>query len=281
MESAPKKFIDAEEVIRSKNPSLIKLMPGFLLRYIKKIIHEDDLNSFILRHGQKTSFDFVDAIIGEFKINVVVKGEENVFSKGGCIYVSNHPLGGLDAMALMHVLSNHRKDLKFIVNDILLRLDNLKDLFIGVNKLGKNSAENFAAIDEAYASEMAVLIFPAGLVSRKRNGVIKDLEWKKSCVSKSKKYNRPVVPVHIEGNNSNFFYSLSNLRTRLGIKANIEMFYLIDEMYKQAGRTITITFGKTILPEIFSQEFSDAAWAEKIKEHVYLLPQNPNELFKV
>lgn len=274
MEKPEKKFIDVEEIIRSKNVSLSKLMPGFLINYIKRIIHQDFINDFIARNGSKNSFEFIEAIITEFDLQVVVKGEENIISKGRCIYASNHPLGGLDAMAQLHVMGKYRTDVKFIVNDILLQLKNLKDLFTGVNKHGKNSAEMLEAIDNLYASEMAAFIYPAGLVSRKQNGIIKDLEWKKSFISKAKKNNSPVVPVHVEGNNTNFFYRLANLRKRLGIKANIEMFYLADEMVRQKGKTITITFGKKIMPSVFDKEFTDWEWAQKVKEFVYSLPQN-------
>src|SRR6185295_11423923 len=136
-----------------------------------------------------------------FKVKTISKGEEHIPLQGGFIMASNHPLGGLDALALLDVVSHRRKDLKFIVNDILLQLKNLKGLFIGVNKHGKNAQENLAAIDELYASDKGVLIFPAGLVSRKQNIVIKDLEWKKSFITKAKKHKRNVMPVHIEGKN--------------------------------------------------------------------------------
>ena len=185
-------------------------------------------------------------------------------------------MGGLDALALMQVLGKKRRDVKFIVNDILLQLKNLEDLFIGVNKHGKTAAESLDNIDKLYASEQAALIFPAGLVSRKQNGIIKDLQWKKSFIVKAKKYNRTIVPVHIEGSNSNWFYNLSNWRIRLGIKANIEMFYLMDEMYHQMGKPVTITFGKPISPAVFTDEHSDGEWANLMKEHIYNIAQNPD-----
>lgn len=279
MEPVSKKFINVEEVIRSKNPSLAKYLPGFILRYLKRIVHEDEVNDFIKRHGDKTSFGFVDAIVEEFKIKVAVKGEENIIKSGGCIYAANHPLGGLDAMALIQELGRHRMDLKFIVNDILLQLKNLQDIFIGVNKHGKNSAEALEAIDNLYKSEMATVIFPAGLVSRKIDGEIKDLMWRKSFISKAKKFNRAVVPVHIQGANSAFFYNLANFRKSIGIKANIEMLYLMDEMYHQAGKTVTVTFGQPIPPSIFTSDLTDGEWADKMHDFIYELPQNPQLAF--
>ncbi|MEI2758837.1 MAG: 1-acyl-sn-glycerol-3-phosphate acyltransferase [Bacteroidia bacterium] len=278
MTEQKKKFIDVSEVIRSKNPQLYRLLPGFIVSYIKRIVHETEVNAFIDEYGHKTSFEFVDAIIENFGVKVEVYGQENIIKTGRCVYASNHPIGGLDAMALLQVLGQHRRDIKFIVNDILLQLNNLKDLFIGVNKHGKNSAQSITDIDALYASEMATLIFPAGLVSRKQGKEIKDLQWKKSFVVKAKKYNSPIVPVYIDGRNSNWFYNLANFRKRVGIAANIEMLYLMDEMYFQRGRTISITFGKPILPQNLSGN-DDGKTAEKIKEHVYELKHNRQSIF--
>ncbi len=247
-------------------------MPGFLLGYIKRIIHQEEVNEFIKIHGEKTSFDFVEAIIIEFGACIEFEGVENVPATSGCIIASNHPLGGLDAMALISSLSKKRKDLKFVVNDILLQLKNLEELFIGVNKHGKNTAEKFAAMDRLFESEIAMLIFPAGLVSRKQeNGVIKDLEWKKSFIRQAKRNKHPVIPVYIEGKNSNFFYNLSRLRSKLGVKANVEMFYLMDEMYHQKDKTIKIIFGKALSHDIFTNDKTEYEWAQLVKEHVYVL----------
>ncbi|QQR94186.1 MAG: 1-acyl-sn-glycerol-3-phosphate acyltransferase [Bacteroidota bacterium] len=278
MTEQKKKFIDVSEVIRSKNPQLYRLLPGFIINYIKRIVHETGVKALMEEHGHKTSFEFVDAIIENFGVKVEVYGQENIIKTGRCIYASNHPIGGLDAMALLQVLGHYRRDMKFIVNDILLQLNNLKDLFIGVNKHGKNSSQSIADIDALYASEMATLIFPAGLVSRKQGKEIKDLQWKKSFVVKAKKYNSPIVPVYIDGRNSEWFYNLANFRKRIGIAANIEMLYLMDEMYFQRGRTISITFGKPILPQSFSGT-DDGKTAEKIKEHVYELKNNRQSFF--
>lgn len=272
MQAPEKKFINVEEVIASKNKNLLRVMPGFLLRYIKRIIHQEEINEFIQKHGNKTSFDFVDAILEEFGVEIEYEGVENMPSSGGCIVASNHPLGGIDAMALIQVIEQKRTDIKFVVNDILLQLKNLESLFIGVNKHGKNSLEKFAAMDKLYASGVAMLIFPAGLVSRKQKAeVIKDLEWKKSFVKQARKNKHDIIPVYIEGRNSNFFYNLSRFRSRIGIKANVEMFYLMDEMYHQKGKTIKIIFGKPLSYEIFTGEKTDYEWAQLVKEHVYTL----------
>lgn len=271
------KFIDVKKIFHDKNPRLAVLLPSFIVNYVKRIVHEDDINNFIDHHGHKTEFDFVEAILTEFKVRVTYQGLDNIPVNGGFIMAANHPLGGMDAMALLSVVSKRRRDVKFIVNDILMQLKNLKGLFIGVNKHGKNAQESLAAIDALYASNMGVLIFPAGLVSRKQEGFIKDLEWKKSFVTKAKKYQRNIIPVHIEGANTNRFYNIANFRKRIGIKANIEMFFLADEMFKQANKTIAITIGKPVPFETFTDEKNDTGWADQIKNSVYDLKNSKQQ----
>jgi 1-acyl-sn-glycerol-3-phosphate acyltransferase len=265
------KFIDLEKIIGKKNPRLLKMLPGFVLGYLKRTIHENDLNGFVAANKNKQGLDFVNAIIYEFGANITVNGTENIPPRGGCIFASNHPLGGLDALALMSVIGKVRSDMKFIVNDVLMAIDNLSSLWAPVNKHGRNTTETTKTIDELYASEQATLIFPAGLVSRKNSewGPIRDLEWKKSFITKAKKFHRDVIPVYIEGKNSQFFYGLARWRKRLGIKANIEMFYLVDEMYSQKNKSINIIIGKPVTWMQFHEGVHDTEWAERMKNHVY------------
>lgn len=265
-------FINIEEVIRSKNPNLLRLLPGFVIRYIKKILHQDHINDFIRRHGDKKSFEFIDEIIKEFGPKVTVEGLENIPEKGGCIIASNHPLGGIDGIAMLQVIGHRRRDINFIVNDLLMNIKNFDGLFVGVNKHGKNTAETLDYIDNLYGGDGILLIFPAGLVSRKQEkGIIRDLVWKKSFIVKAKKYQRNIVPVHISGHNSNFFYNLARIRQKIGIKANVEMFYLMDEMYHQFGKNIHIRIGKPIPASTFTNDKNEIYWSQKVKDHVYAL----------
>ncbi len=267
------KFIEIEKVIAEKNPRLAKALPGFIISYIKRVIHQDQINAFIKVNGQLYNFDFIEKIIEEFGVEIETIGMENVPEKGGIVIASNHPLGGLDALSMMHMIGRKRKDMRFIVNDILLSFKNLKELFIPVNKHGKSGAESVKMINAQFASDAITLVFPAGLVSRKQEGgIIKDLDWKKSFITKARQYQRDIIPVYVEGKNSSFFYNLSLWRKRLGIKANIEMFYLMDEMYKQRGKKITIYFGKPIKYSTFDKSKTDEQWANYIKEIVYSLP---------
>ena len=188
-------------------------------------------------------------------------------------------------MAMMNAIGNTRKDVKALVNDILLNLHNLKNLFAGVNKVGKTSVDSLQEIENVYSSSNLSITFPAGFVSRKQfpdglfgKNVIEDLEWKKSFISRAKKYKKNIIPVYIDGKNSDFFYNFSMWRKRLGIKANIEMLFLVNEMYKQRGKIITVIFGEEIPIETFDKRFSDAEWAEKVKKHVYRMGKEKQSL---
>jgi len=265
------KFIDIERVIQGKNPKLLKWMPGFVLRYIKRITREYDVNDTMHRFKDENGKDFCTAVIDDFNIKVKPYGLENIPKEGGCLLVSNHPLGGIDALAIVHAVHKIRPDVKFIVNDLLLNIDNLKVMFQGVNKHGKTAKESMKGVMDLFASDQAVFVFPAGLVSRRTKGVITDLPWKKTFVSQAKKNNKPVVPVYVEGHLSNFFYRLSNLRKWLGIKANIEMMYLSNETYNLKNSTISLAVGKPIASETFDKTKSDLEWTKWVRKKVYKL----------
>jgi putative hemolysin len=263
------KFIDIEKAIHSKNPNLLKWMPGFVLSYIKKVTHETWMNSVMARIGYLKGLDFVDALVKEFELDVELIGADKIPAKGGVIIAANHPLGGMDGIALMHAIGRHRKDFNFLVNDLLMTFDNFNPLFIPINKHGRNSSDVIKKIDEAYSGDGVVLIFPAGLVSRKLENGIEDLTWRKSFVNKAKKNKKDIILCFIEGNNSKFFYNLASWRKKLGIKANLEMFYLPDEMYKQRGQKVTIHLGEIVSFKELSDDHSDIYWAENLKRRVY------------
>lgn len=276
--TAGEHFFDLDRVIAHKNQGLYKVLPRFILNYLKKIIHQDELNEIVRTNQHLFGVDFLHAALKGFGVSIKYRGLENIPAHGRWIVASNHPLGGLDGMALMWVVRKIREDIVFPVNDLLMNIPNLKDLFVPINKHGSN-AGNVRKIEESFASEKAMLFFPAGLCSRKHKGNICDLEWKKSFISKAKSHKRDIIPCFINGRNSNWFYNLARLRTFLKIKANIEMLYLVDEMFKQRGKEIVITFGKPISYSIFDKKKSDLAWAQKLKSYVYTLDQNMNGTF--
>lgn len=270
------KIIDVKRLIASKSPRLAKWLPGFVIRYLKRILHEEELNVFLNRTKEVKNIDFCDASAEFLHMKVKLIGLENIPKEGPVILVMNHPFGGLDALALVSALRGHREDLKFIVNDILMNLTNLADLFVGVNKHGKNEKSTRQQIMEVFESPHAVCVFPAGLVSRKSHGVVRDLDWKKTFVTYAKKLNQPIIPIYIDGKLSNFFYRLSNFRKFLGIKANIEMIYLVHELFKLRGTTVTLTVGESIQPETLYTKQSEKDLAQEIKAKVYELSTNSN-----
>jgi 1-acyl-sn-glycerol-3-phosphate acyltransferase len=266
------RLIDIERVFAGKNPRLLKFMPGFVVRYLKRVIHQDELNEALELFKDLQGLDFIEKILEEFGVKIITEGLVNLPSHGRYIIVANHPLGGLDGMALMKVVGSVRKDILFPVNDLLMHLPNLKPLFIPLNKHGRN-VDNIRLFDEAFASDAAILYFPAGLCSRKINGKIIDLEWKKTFIAKAKKFRRDILPVYIEGSNSNFFYNLARWRAKSGLQTNIEMLYLVDEMFKQKDKEILLKFGKPLPYQFFDGSKRDIEWAAYMKEHVYSLSE--------
>lgn len=267
-------FLDVDSVLRKKGKKIYPYIPKFIIRYLKRIVHQDEMNEALRRLHHLDVHEFLkEILLNEFKVKIQAQNFENLPPEGRYIVAGNHPLGGLDGMALMHLIGKKRKDFKFLANDILMELPNVKELFVPINKHGRNSQEAVRMLDDLFSSEEAVLIFPAGLVSRKQKLGIYDLEWKKTFISKAVRYQRDIIPVHINGENSQFFYRLANWRKRLKIKANIEMLYLPDEMFRQKNKNITITFGEPVSYTTFTNALTHLQWAQRLKEHVYGLPQ--------
>jgi 1-acyl-sn-glycerol-3-phosphate acyltransferase len=275
MASAPNKKeiqkIDVEKILYSKNPALKKAVPGFVVNYLKRIVHQDDLNGFLEKWGHLRDAELIEAWLRHFEIKFNIIGSENIPKTGRYIFVSNHPLGGLDGLVFIYVLSKYFPDIKFPVNDILTNIENLSGIFLPVNKHGAQGKDAARKIEEAYSSGSQILYFPAGLCSRKERGVVKDLQWHKSFISKAIQHKRDIVSAYFSGRNSNFFYNLSNIRKFLGIKANIEMLYLADEMFKQKDKEIRLVFGKTIPWETFDKTRSALEWADWVKSKSYEL----------
>ncbi len=277
MEKDEVQLINVDKVLRAKAGKIYKFIPGFLIRYLERIVHQDEINKSLLQMQGIHGLDFVKAaLIDKFELDIEVINPQNIPEKGRYIIASNHPLGGLDGMALLHVVGKKRQDIKFISNDILMELQNMRDLFIAVNKHGRANAEMVRNFEACMKSDMLILVFPAGLVSRRAGGRIRDLEWKKSFVSKAIQHQRDIIPVYIEGRNSNFFYNLAKWRKRLGIGINIEMLYLPDEMFRQQNKKLSIIFGEPIPYTSFTKKHTPVQWAQIVKERVYALPDSIN-----
>lgn len=271
--------INIEEVIRQQAPAVYKKMPRFLFPILRKVLHEKEINYFLYKERDKVGVDFATAILEDFGCKVEVRGLENIAENGRYLFCANHPLGGLDGMALISRIGQVRKEILFPVNSMLLALPPLQPVFLPISKLQKNTG-NSRGLEAAFAGDADLLYFPAGLCSRKqKRGLIADMEWKKTFVTQARKTKRDLVPVYVDGKNSNFFYNLAKFRTRIGLKANIEQIFLVNEMFKLRNQKICLILGRPIPFQVLDNRHSDTEWAALIKEHVYRLANNPQVEF--
>ena len=274
------KYIDIEKILAAKKVRV----PRFAVRLLERLLHVPDLNKGIYLNREYFGLDFVHKFLEgsdpqDLNIKIQSVGLEHIPTEGSPMIVGNHPLGGPDGLALMGAVGRVRKDIKFPVNDFLLYLPGLRELFFPIDKVNKSRA--LACLEEAFAAQGALLYFPAGMCSRLQKGIIKDLEWKATFIKKAVRYQRDVVPVYTEARNRMSFYRLANLRKRLGIKFNFEMALLPAEMYAQRNKTFKLTFGHPIPWQTFDQRHTAAEWAALVKEHVYKLKDNPDETFAI
>lgn len=266
-------LIDIDKVLQSKASGKYKYIPKFFISYLKKTIHQEEINVFLREAKDEVGVDFLDASMKFLDAKVEIKGKENLPEGGLYTFVSNHPLGGQDGVALGYVLGRHYDGkVKYLVNDILMNLRNLAPLLVPINKTGSQSRDFPTMVKATFQSDNQLIMFPAGFCSRKqKGGVIKDLEWKKTFIVESVKNHRDVVPIHFGGRNSNFFYMLSDISKILGLKFNISTLYLVDEMFKNKHKTFTVTIGKPIPWQTFDKSKTATQWAQYVKEIVYKL----------
>ena len=263
--------VDVEKVIKSKSEDLYRKLPRFVINYLKKIIHQDEMNSILAECGDRKGISFTEKVLECLGITYTVHGLENLKDNTNCIYASNHPLGGLDGMIAITALGEYFPDIKFVVNDLLMNIQPLQEVFVPINKHGNMSKDYAARLQEIYSSSMPVYNFPAGLCSRRILGRVQDPAWKRTFVNQAKKYNRPIVPIFFSGRNSRFFYNLSKFRKAIGIKFNIEMIYLPDEMFKQRNRHFDLYIGTPISCEELNNGMTSAQWTEEIRNRCYKL----------
>lgn len=268
--------INVREILKTKAPN--KKIPNFLIRYLEKIVHQDEINRFLAEHGDVDGIDFVNESVRFLDLTIHTEGLDEI-PKGKYTFAGTHPLGGIDGLSTGLAIHNKfpERSIKFLSNDILSSLDNLLPLFVPVNKVGNKTQRRSLPqrLDEAYQSEMQMVIFPAGVCSRRINGKISEMPWTKSFIIKSIETERDVIPVYFEGRNSNFFYNIANIRKFLGIKTNIEMLYLANEMFKQRGSTYHIYFGKPISYKTFDSSRSAQKWADWVREQALSLAKKP------
>ena len=274
MVAVTEKTIDIDQILKGKMGPKAKFVPGFMVNWLKRIVHQDQVNAFLWESRDKTGVDWLEECVTYLDMTLKIVGKENLPSpddKRLYTFVSNHPLGGEDGVALGAVIGRHYDGrFRYLVNDLLMNLPGLAPLCIPINKTGKQGRDFPAMVEAGFKSDHHMLLFPAGLCSRKHHGVIEDIRWTKTFVSKSVEYQRDVVPIHFSGQNSNFFYRLANFSDRF-LPFNLAMLFLVDEMYKNVHKTFEIRIGKPIPWQTFDKSKTPMEWAQFVKRQVYLL----------
>lgn len=269
------KTIDIDNILESKMGARKKYVPRPLVAWLKHIVHQDEVNEFLWASRGKTGVEWLEECVSYLDMTLDIKGEENLPGKDdGRLYtfVSNHPLGGQDGVALGAIIGRHYDGrFRYLVNDLLMNLPGLAPLCIPINKTGNQSRSFPAMVEQGFRSDNHILMFPAGICSRRHGGVIRDIAWKKTFVSKSVEYRRDVVPIHFGGRNSDFFYRLANFSDKYVKKVNIAMLFLADEMYKNVHKTFSVTIGKPIPWQTFDKSRTAAQWAQYVQDIVYEL----------
>ena len=266
------KVIDVEKTIRGSKSDFVRSLPKFIVRLIEKIVRQDEMNPYIQQNCNKTGVPFINGILKDWNVKTVVKGGENVPGSGRFVFVANHPVGGMDSLAFFSAIYQFFPDVISPSNQLFKNIPNLQPVILGVNVFGINTKDTVEKFNRLFESDTQIMIFPAGLVSRKRNGIISDLTWQKTFVTKAIQYKRDIIPVHISGRNSNLFYLVANLRKFLRIKMSAEIILLPREMMKQRNSTVTLTIGKVIPFTSLTNGITHHEWAQKIRSVVYQLP---------
>lgn len=266
-----KRFLDIDLIIAESNNPFLKRLPRSIVRVIRKIICQDELNRHYNRIGDYQGLDFVNQLINELSISFEVEGFSNIDSDNRYVFFGNHSLGALDGLVLMKIVHEKMGEMKFVVNELFRYLPNIDSLVVGVNVFKGNNREAIKRLNNVYASNLQVLTFPAGEVSRIHQNKVCDGKWQKSFLQKAIETKRALVPFYVHNINSTRFYRIYKWRKRLGIKANIELLFLPSEMLRQQGKTIRITFGQPIPFDQFDDQFTTDQWVNQLKSHVYQL----------
>ena len=275
MEANMRETINIDKILVSKMGNKAKFVPRPFISWLKRIIHQDEVNKYLWESRHLSGTEWLEECVRYLDMTIELVGEENLPKKDdGRLYtfVSNHPLGGEDGVALGAIIGRHYDGkFRYLVNDLLMNLPGLAPVCIPINKTG-NQSRNFPAMVEAgFKSDNHMLMFPAGICSRKRGEEIRDIAWKKTFITKSVEYQRDVVPIHFGGQNSPFFYKLANFSDKYVKKVNLAMLFLVDEMYKNVHKTFRVAIGKPIPWQTFDKSKTATQWAQYVQDIVYEL----------
>lgn len=267
-------IVDIDRILQAKAGDKAKYVPGLLIKWLKHIVHQDEVNRFLNEHKDEVGVEWLKSCVKYLDMHITVVGKENLPPDDGKLYtfVSNHPLGGGDGVALGALIGEHyHGHIRYLLNEILMNLPGLRPVGIPINKTGAQGRSFPKLVEDTFRSTDQILMFPAGICSRRHHGVVHDTPWKKTFITKSVETHRDVVPIHFSGENSKFFYHLANLCAPLKLKFNLAMIFLVDEMYKNVHKNFEIKIGKPIPWQTFDHSRTPSQWAQYVEDIVYNL----------
>ncbi len=268
------KPIDVRKVLESKMGGKVRFVPKCVLNWLRKILHEDEINEYLESVKDIKGAKWLDATRKYLDMRITIEGGENFppAENGPYTFVCNHPLGGPDGIGIGAVLAEHYGEkLKYLVNDFLLFLPGLKPLCIPINKTGGQSRNLPQLVKEGFESDNNIFMFPAGLCSRRHGGVIHDLAWKKTFIVRSVAAKRDIVPMHFSGRNSDRFYRIARLCEIFRSPVNFAMLFLADETYLNRHKDFVLKVGKPIPWQTFDKSKTAAEWAAYVESICYSL----------
>ena len=266
------KYIDIAASIKASDSKFLKKFPPFVVKWFEKIIRQDELNRILEKYKDCEGADFHRSIIEEFNLSIEVDGLENLPLNGKCFFVANHPFGIIDGLALTKTVIDKYGTFKAIGNEAFNFVPNLRPYIALVNPYGLSSKAYVTELEKMYQSEVPITHFPAGKVSRRYGGVVKDCNWQKSFITRAIACQRDIVPFYFYGQNSNLFYGINRIRRVLGIKVNLELILLPREMFLKRNKTIRFKIGKPISWKEFDSSKTHVEWAQKVRTYIYNIP---------
>ena len=272
-ESIPR-IIDVENQFKTHLPDIYHKLPRLFLKLIRHIVYEKHLNNLIHKSRDLDGIKLVNWALEQFQVTVKLKGIKNISKDDRSIFVANHPLGGLDSLALLSAVGSYYTPLKILSNEILDVVPGFHSLRVSVVTFGKFTRANALTLKNILTSKQPLCVFPAGLVAKRNPFTIQDLPWNKFFVTSAVKYQRQVVPIYIDARNSDLFYNIASIRRLLHMKSNLEMFLLPHEMFNKAGSTIKVVFGSPISFTTFNSSRTHLEWAQQVRKLVYLIGES-------
>lgn len=258
--------------------TLPKIVRKAVVSFFKSVFHENEINEFIKANAHLESFSFIEAILDYFNIDINIKKNQlsRIPSYGRVVIIANHPLGALDALALLHVIRDVRKDVKIVASSFLSEFENISDLLIPIDNVkGKMERSSVESIHDALKKEQAVIIFPSGEVSRARPSGIKDTKWRKGFLKIASKMQAPILPIYIGAKNSKSFYFLSMINKSLATAI------IPHEMFKYQDKNISFDIGKSIPYESYNMpSLSMADRVKLFRKHFYQVAKKKRGIFK-